>query len=792
MRLLWLSCVLCNFCFVCAAAPVLSPPRDASIPARGKTGGNQSNPLVVNSQNGFLLLWIHRDRGSADYLQPSRLLAMRVDTNGAPLETAPIVVSESPSLIEGPALTSDGTNYVLAWLDGRGSNYLGLRATMVTSSGIVAVTNGILLNALPNGNRPIRLVGGAEGSFLLWMDLVSNEVRGARISPAGVVLDPSGVPMNLLPGTEGALGSDGSNHIFVASQYEPVSATSPTFRWRIAQANATVSSAAKIAEANTAADDFSLAFNGSRFLLTTHHGASNVAYFLNPDGTLLVPGPALRDGFRWHRATSSRGEFFILNRHFSDELEFARYSGTGALLATNTLQFSLNLSAEPLDYSFASGLHVSILFRREPNNNELLAYVVRPDGSVWGQFSPQGPNQQHAPVVVSDGAGYLVAWSEERDGSNIVYAVRTDPDGNPLPPGPLAGGEGYDVHAAYSSGVFLLIWARDDFSILGRRLSGNGSWLDPAPVVLRTSAFHPAVASSSSNFLFAWDMTTTEGLVNQEVHGTFLGINALPGSGPSFKISNFGPRIQSSPEITFNGSNYVVAWNAYQLGFFYSFVAWRSISPDGELLSQSGSTPTDSSTPLLTGQGNTAWLSWYDFLSGYRLAQLSTNGSGQIPYDGVPLNITPAALASLGSNVWVAGTISIFDPNFTRYLAFAAYNSPSNLTVAPFRLETGSDQPSLASNGTNLLVAYRSPNLSFDHPGTPRIRVRALYPETTLRLVQTVGLRLTGSAQHPFLIEQSTDLILWQPFRTNSGWGSFDYPVPAGTKQFFRLRWYPP
>jgi hypothetical protein len=663
---------------------------------------------------------------------------------------------------------------------------------MVTSSGVVTVTNGFRLNA--NSIDSPRIVGGAEGFFLLWRESVVNQVRGARISSAGVVLDPFGVHLGPLPSAEGALGSDGSNHVFVASQYDPVSGTSPTFRWRIAQGNASVSSAAKIADANTPANQFSLAFNGSRFLLITRHGSSNAAFFLNPDGTLLGPGPALADTFYSRQVTSSRGDFFILSQFSFDRLDFSRYSGTGVLLATNSLRLS-----QDSENSFVSGLHLTLLFRKDANTDELLATVLRPDGSVRSQFSPQGPNQQDGPTVISDGSSYLAAWSESRDGSNIVYALRVDANGNPLALAPLFCGEGRDVRAGYSSGIFLMAWASANGSVVCRRLRRNGDWLDPNPLVISTNGFGPAVAGGLTNFFVAWDYSTNTGFfLERKVRGMVIGTNEPPGASPPFEISFFGPRLQSDPAILFNGTNYLVAWSVYQPSFFYAYVAWRFFSSGGQLLPGGGITPVDSSSPCLTSDGDSVWLGWSHFqfhssIADSRVAQLSTDGTSLIPSDGAIVDIFPQVLAGVAGKVWSAGTVSSFiTGNFRAHVAFTAFNSPSNLAVAPFLLEESSDQPFLTSNGTNLLCAYRSPNLSSDNPGTPRVRLRAIYPDTTLRLTRGAGLRLTGSAQHPFLIEQSTDLILWQPYRTNTVPGAFDYPVTTGIKQFFRLTWYPP
>jgi hypothetical protein len=74
-------------------------------------------------------------------------------------------------------------------------------------------------------------------------------------------------------------------------------------------------------------------------------------------------------------------------------------------------------------------------------------------------------------------------------------------------------------------------------------------------------------------------------------------------------------------------------------------------------------------------------------------------------------------------------------------------------------------------------------------PATPRVRLRLIFPETLFRVSPSVPPRLTGWAGHSFVIDQSANLLTWQPYQTNRLKGMFDFAVPAASPRFYRMRW---
>jgi MYXO-CTERM domain-containing protein len=151
--------------------------------------------------NGWLVVW--RDtRGSA-----ASMYAGRVDPSGRSLDPAGIALGTTSS----PAVAFNGAHYLLVWQHPAASN--------TASSGIVArridAATGQLLDPTISVTPPASSSFSAtqpdvasDGTdwFVVWTQRTAASMRatGARITGAGVNLDPAGIPLN----TETAIQSD--------------------------------------------------------------------------------------------------------------------------------------------------------------------------------------------------------------------------------------------------------------------------------------------------------------------------------------------------------------------------------------------------------------------------------------------------------------------------------------------------------------------------------------------------------------------------------------------------------
>jgi hypothetical protein len=108
-----------------------------------------------------------------------------LDPNGVPI---------SPSFPESylyPVSTFDGTNFVVAWEDGRLDQVLRIYAARVTPGGTVLDPQSIPITPPPQPqSRDPGIASSGESSLIVFG---LDDVRGARLAPDGTVLDPNGL-----------------------------------------------------------------------------------------------------------------------------------------------------------------------------------------------------------------------------------------------------------------------------------------------------------------------------------------------------------------------------------------------------------------------------------------------------------------------------------------------------------------------------------------------------------------------------------------------------------------------
>lgn len=120
----------------------------------------------------------------------------RVTSTGQILDEFPISSTLGSQFL--PAVSFDGTNYMVVWTDQRmgGQNY-DIYGARVTTSGTVLDPSGIPIATSSHAEEYPQLVFDGSNYMVVWERILlpaSNpptafEIRGTRVSPAGVVLD---------------------------------------------------------------------------------------------------------------------------------------------------------------------------------------------------------------------------------------------------------------------------------------------------------------------------------------------------------------------------------------------------------------------------------------------------------------------------------------------------------------------------------------------------------------------------------------------------------------------------
>lgn len=318
-------------------------------------------PAVASSADGYLVVW------QAGRLMNGNLVGARLDASGAAVDVAPFPISLAADDQERPQLAFGGGVYLVVWQDLRNRRDYDVRAARVTPAGAVLDGEGILVAGGPHNQASPRVSFDGTDFVVVWESFKSGlyEVHAARLAPDGTVKDPQGVPVARAPS-----GAYPGFHRFLPA-------------------------------VASAADGQSLVlWHGAR-----HYWAGEGSYW----GSVFLRGGAVESGLD--------------------------YTVTAAAPVPEP-PCVFSLAAGP-DNWLATWRNLAHVGRGNPSSNANLTLIAR-DGTPGPALTllSQG-HQILEPGTAWDGAEYLTAWGEQRTQAgrtfDQVLAVATSPvDGTPL------------------------------------------------------------------------------------------------------------------------------------------------------------------------------------------------------------------------------------------------------------------------------------------------------------------------------------------------------------------------
>jgi hypothetical protein len=178
-------------------------------------------PAIASDGTGSLVTWTRRAvEGTAE-----DILGARVDRSGTVIG-APIPISTAPGTQAGPVVAFDGTRYLVAWTDWRGANAPDIYGARVGRSGVVRDPAGIPISTDPASESNPSIASNGR-FFVVWNEQPDGyryDVHGARVSGAGQVLDPGGVPIATSRTFEvnpAIIGAPGNRYTVAYQRYAP-------------------------------------------------------------------------------------------------------------------------------------------------------------------------------------------------------------------------------------------------------------------------------------------------------------------------------------------------------------------------------------------------------------------------------------------------------------------------------------------------------------------------------------------------------------------------------------------
>lgn len=229
-------------------------------------------------------------------------------------------------------------------------------------------------------------------------------------------------------------------------------------------------------------------------------------------------------------------------------------------------------------------------------------------------------NRQVSPAVSTTGTDYLVVWSDERDGWNILGA-RLDGNGTPLSPAEFTVSAGLNSQSnpqvVWTGSQYLVVW---DDGRSGRytelylsRVAGDGTVIDTAGKRFSTGAGHesyPQIAWGNNGGLVVWQDYRSGAWNIYAARITPEGDNLDPQGIP---IAT-GSKSLWYPSVAWDGSQYLVAWQDTR-GDYYDILAARVSSGtvlDPEGFAVSTTMPKYQYHPSVAAGGGVFLVAWDD------------------------------------------------------------------------------------------------------------------------------------------------------------------------------------
>jgi len=538
----------------------------------------QYGPVPGFGGTNFLVVWQDgRDSAAAD------IYGTLVTPEGVVIVPDGYAIAHAPRVQGAPALAFDNANFLLVWQDSRSSEY-DIWGTRVTPGGSVLDLDGILISQA--GGPQVSPAPCFDGTnfFVVWQDgrggNFDSDIYGARVTSEGTVLDLGGIAISQAPGWwqfSPALGFDGANFLAVWQDYRAGVGLTDIYGARVTP-DTTVLDPDGFVIPRAARDQFTpaLAFDGANFFVVWEDHRSGIysdiyGARVTPEGTVLDPdGIVITEAAGWQYSPAigfDGANFLVVWEDFRGggdaDIYGARVTPGGTVLDPDGIVITeaLNSQYSPaLAFDGANFLVVWEDNRAGDYKFDIYGARVTPGGTVLdtnGIIISEAAGGQYAPAIGFDGANFLVAWTDYRDGNySDIYGARVTPQGTVIDrygfvisptardqSSPVLGFDGANFLVAwtdYRSGVYS--------DIFGSRVTPGGAVLDPSGLSIARAAggqCGPALGLGfdGENFLVVWEDYRSN---SPDIYGALVtpaGVASDTGWVVKQEGSQFGPAL---------------------------------------------------------------------------------------------------------------------------------------------------------------------------------------------------------------------------------------------------------
>ncbi|MFO0551787.1 MAG: hypothetical protein U0271_25600 [Polyangiaceae bacterium] len=715
--------------------PVVAAEQGVDSPVLAPAVGRQSRPAIAFGPNQHFVVWTDYRTASTSFY--GAIYGARIAKDGTVLDPDGILITSYGG--DDPQVIWDGLNYYVGWQRG-----VSIATTRVSAAGVVLATPISAYNAQFSFNPTFKLasdgvydyVAVSEGGF----------VGYTPYSREGELIYQGQSPLYVVPGpsAQGEIDLDCSTETRTCL----LAAEQP---WGVFVHGFNHATSMYFEQSIFDRDKPRVGHVGTDLVLLTRDMFDQTSLFTmsftswgavsEATSASLLPSPLVIQDMT---CTTTQCAFVADDRSVWTR-DFTGSGGAWTSLASYAPDAA---SSSSLDWD---GTDFTVAYSALLADGEDVKTVrVAPTGKVYPArlASTRVANDEESPSVACDSASCLVAWRDIQPGRVEVVGTMTTKAGAPLQAdatrlGCLNAGSTAGSPSVGSNGSMFLVafecaaGATRGVSVSGVSSAGGILYRDLALPSPYGDDVAPRVAAANNGPFFVV-RESRDSLGNADVRGTLVPATNAPAL-PADVVVSAATNSQVEPAVTFNGAEFVVAWEDWRRGAaFGPDVMAARVTASGSVLDANGivisSRATAEARPSIASNGSATFIVWEDNRSGsWDIYGARLSGATVQDPNGVSLG-TPTTSDQLapqvafnGTNyqvVWEDQRSGVHTEIYGRQVTPAGTNSGGAFLVA-----TGPDDvtaPAVvgdAAGGSLVFYQRYVPSL-----GTGRVRGRAIAP----------------------------------------------------------------
>ena len=611
------------------------------------TASSQMYPAVAFDGTNFLVVW--EDWALGESTHP-HIFGARVSPTGSVLDPTGFAVSTAELSQVAPAVEFDGANFLVVWEYWRTLGESDIYGARVSPDGRVLDSAGIAISTATSfQGHPAASVGGTD-ALVVWQDLRHQpypHIYGARVSRDGLVLDPAGIAISAQTGAEvsPATTFNGADFLVVwedlgGSGYSEIHGA------RVDQAGVVVDTSGFCVSAGACDREHPevVTDGGLSLVVWRDYVAEDTSFVrgarVNQLGSVIdTLGIAISSaGYEqcFPVVASGDEDYFTawqdLRRDGAWDVNGVRVSHDGIVLDSPDVNVSTAATTKTRPAAAYDGTNFLAVWqdRRGDSSWDIHAVRVNRAGVV---LDPPGvtitttPDSLAHPAVASDGTVFLVVWADKRGSDEShIYCARVSRAGELLDSACIAISVMRDSQltpaVAFDGSNFLVVWEQWRLladAVNGARVSQAGTVLDSPPIVISSAPVRqqqPRVAFDGANSFVVWtDSRSGEGY---DIYGARVSQAGMVLDPAGIAVSQTAEE-QSSVAVASDGTNSLVVWEEWHLGYPYNFVCGRRVNHAGVVLDSSEIAVSTArrwqQLPAVAYDGTAFLVIWQDFQS---------------------------------------------------------------------------------------------------------------------------------------------------------------------------------